>query len=184
MAGRCSGLACDFACPQGKLLNEPDKLATIRKRLSDVAWWMRLLCQNIGTRANQEDKEVGKFSQGRYRAVRILDEETLLACANQTRERCSDKGFLSMPIADYLELLDASARQIRADKTGYTPAAVAPVFERLKLDPDYWRLQIRDFGRLFANVAGKPKDVYEMRSLISKRRFYLKRLKPEPVQTT
>ena len=61
--------------------NDPDKLATIRKRLSDVAWWMRLLCQNIGTRANQEDKLVGKFSQGRYRAVRILDEEALLACA-------------------------------------------------------------------------------------------------------
>ena len=61
--------------------NDPDKLATIRKRLSDVAWWMRLLCQNIGTRANQEDKQVGKFSRGRYRAVRILDEETLLACS-------------------------------------------------------------------------------------------------------
>jgi hypothetical protein len=61
--------------------NDPDKLSTIRTRLSDVAWWMRLLCQNIGTRANQEDKEVGKFFQGRYRSVRILDEATLLACA-------------------------------------------------------------------------------------------------------
>jgi hypothetical protein len=229
--------------------NDPDKLATIRKRLSDVAWWMRLLCQNIGTRANQEDRQVGKFFQGRYHAVRILDEETLLACAayvdlnpiraamaetleaseftsvqrrvqamrqaatsipsngasvdsflspltidekndaigacaNRTRERCSDKGFLSMSTMDYLELLDASARMVRPDKTGYTPSDVAPVFERLKLAPDYWRLQIQDFGRLFSNVAGKPKDVYEMRSLISKRRFYLKRLKPEPVQTT
>ena len=220
--------------------NDPDKLATIRTRLSDIAWWMRLLCQNIGTRANQEDKEVGKFFQGRYRAVRILDEETLLACvayvdlnpiraamaetlesseytsvqrriqalqgttadsfmaaltidekndsigacANQTRERCSNKGFLSMPIADYLELLDASARQVRADKTGYTPSDVAPIFECLNLDPDYWKLQIKDFGRLFSNVAGKPKGVYEMRSLISKRRFYLKRLKPELVETT
>ena len=229
--------------------NDPEKLATIRKRLSDVSWWMRLLCQNIGTRANQEDKQVGKFFQGRYRAVRILDEETLLACAayvdlnpiraamaetlessehtsvqrriqaleqaasstpshgtgvdsfmsplaideksdsigpcaNQTRERCSDKGFLSMSIVDYLELLDASARMVRPDKTGYTPGDVAPIFERLKLDPDNWRLQIQDFGRLFANVAGKPKDVYAMRSLISKRRFYLKRLAPEPVQAT
>ena len=36
---------------------------------------------------------------------------------------------------------------------------------------------------MFANVAGKPKDVYELRSLISKRRFYLKRLKPELVET-
>ncbi len=226
--------------------NDPEKLATIRKRLSDVSWWMRLLCQNIGTRANQEDKQVGKFFQGRYRAVRILDEETLLACAayvdlnpiraamaetleaseftsaqrrlqalqaatsiptivttvdsflspltideknhaigpcaNQTRERCSDKGFLSMSTMDYLELLDASARMVRPDKAGYTPSDVAPIFERLKLDSDYWRLQINDFGRLFSNVAGKPHDVYEMRSLISKRRFYLKRLKPEPVQ--
>ena len=42
---------------------------------------MRLLCQNIGTRANQEDKQVGKFFQGRFHTVRILDEETLLACA-------------------------------------------------------------------------------------------------------
>ena len=227
--------------------NDPDKLATIRKRLSDVAWWMRLLCQNIGTRANQEDLEVGKFFQGRYRSVRILDEETLLACsayvdlnpiraamaetletseftsvqrriqslqqetvskpsngtpvdlllspltidekndaigtcANQTGQRCSDKGFLSMSTMDYLELLDASSRMVRPDKTGYTSSDVAPIFERLKLDPDYWRLQIQDFGRLFSNVAGKPKDVYEMRSLISKRRFYLKRLKPEPIQ--
>ena len=99
------------------------------------------------------------------------------ACANQTRQRCSDKGFLSMSTLDYLELLDASARMVRPDKKGYTPSEVAPIFERLKLDPEYWRLQINNFGRLFANVGGKPKDVYEMRSLISKRRFYLKRLK-------
>ena len=32
--------------------------------------------------------------------------------------------------------------------------------------------RLKDFGRLFSNVAGKPKDVYEKRSLISKRRFY------------
>ena len=226
--------------------NDPARLTTIRTRLSDVSWWLRLLCQNIGTRANQEDKQTGKFFQGRYRAVRIMDEESLLACAayvdlnpiraamaetietsehtsvqrriqalqqsepskpirsprvdsflspltidekhdsleacvNQTGVRCSDKGFLSMPIADYLELLDASGRMIRADKSGYTPADIAPIFERLKLDREYWQLQIKEFGRLFANVAGKPKNVYEMRSLISKRRFYLKRFKPETV---
>jgi len=37
--------------------------------------------QNIGTRANKKDREVGKFFQGRERAVRIPDEETLLACS-------------------------------------------------------------------------------------------------------
>ena len=88
-----------------------------------------------------------------------------------------------MPLADYLELLDASGKTIRPDKSGFTPADVAPIFERLKLDLEYWLLQVKEFGRLFANVAGKPKDVYEMRSLISKRRFYLKRFKSEAAQT-
>ena len=88
-----------------------------------------------------------------------------------------------MSTMDYLKLLDASARMVRPDKAGYMSSDVAPIFERLTLDMDYWRLQIKDFGRLFSNVAGKPKDVYAMRSLIPKRRLYLKRLKPAPVQT-
>jgi hypothetical protein len=39
------------------------------------------LCQKIGQRANKEDKERGKFWQARYRAVRLLDETAILACA-------------------------------------------------------------------------------------------------------
>ena len=42
------------------LRNDPLKLATIRLRLSDIAWWMRLLCQHIATWANLEDQELGK----------------------------------------------------------------------------------------------------------------------------
>lgn len=61
--------------------NDPVKLAEIRMRLSDASWWMRLLCQNIGKGTMQEDKETGKFCQGRFRAFRILDEESLLAYA-------------------------------------------------------------------------------------------------------
>ena len=62
--------------------NDPVRLASIRRRLSDLSWWMRLLCQYIALRANKEDGEgLGKFWQGRYKAVRILDEESLLACA-------------------------------------------------------------------------------------------------------
>jgi hypothetical protein len=53
-----------------------------------------------------------------------------------------------MPIADYLELLDASVKVIQPDNSGYTPADVAPIFERLKLGQDYWLLQIKEFSRL------------------------------------
>ena len=59
--------------------NDPVKLAQIRRRLSDVSWWMRLLCQYIAMRANKEEGTkvsggLGHFWQGRYKAVRLLDE--------------------------------------------------------------------------------------------------------------
>ena len=60
--------------------NDPVKLADVRSRLSDISWWMRLLCQYIALRANGEDGEgLGRFWQSRFKAVRILDEESLLA---------------------------------------------------------------------------------------------------------
>jgi hypothetical protein len=61
--------------------NDPRKLEILRLRLSDLGWWMRVLCQYIALRANREDNELGKFWQSRFRAVRLLDEAALLACA-------------------------------------------------------------------------------------------------------
>jgi len=90
--------------------NDPEKVATIRTRLSDVAWWMRLLCQNIGTRANKEDRKVGKFFQGRYRTVRILDEATLLACSAYV-----DLNLIRAAMAETIELSDFTSAQRRIE---------------------------------------------------------------------
>jgi len=59
---------------------------------------------------------------------------------------------------------------------GPTRMDLPPIFERLKLDMGYWKMLVKDFGRLFSLVAGAPTNVYKMQSLISKRRFNLKRL--------
>ena len=32
--------------------NDPERLAEIRSRLSNISWWIRLLCQRIATWAN------------------------------------------------------------------------------------------------------------------------------------
>ena len=61
--------------------NNPKRLKKIRSRLSDISWWMRLMCQAIGTRANREDEITGRFWEGRFKAVKLLDEASLLACA-------------------------------------------------------------------------------------------------------
>ena len=255
------------------------KLKVIRSRLSDISWWMRLLSQNIAQRANKEDLEVGKFWQARYRAVRLLDETAILACAayvdlnpiraalaetiegsdftsaqkrccdmrgkfsvgsvqcsvdedttdedttdedagdvqvsshravrsgdlpaqesrvgdtgnNGSRHlapvelwggsstprpcvhkrgaRCSNKGFLPMSTADYLSLLDWTARQTRAGKRGSTPKQFAPLFDRLGISAEIWCRLVKDFGKLFSVVAGQPQRIDEHRSKSSSRRY-------------
>ena len=57
------------------------KLAEVRERLFSIRWWMRLLCQRVAQRANHEEEESGRFFQDRYRATRLVDEASLLACA-------------------------------------------------------------------------------------------------------
>ncbi len=52
--------------------NNPKKLAETRSRLSDISWWMRLLCQNIAQRINRDDDEKGKVWQNRYKACGFL----------------------------------------------------------------------------------------------------------------
>jgi hypothetical protein len=91
------------------VVNNKDKLATVRSRLSDISWWMRLLSQNIAQRANREDGEVGKFFQARYRAVRLLDETAILACAAYV-----DLNPIRAAIAETIEGSDFSSAQKRA----------------------------------------------------------------------
>jgi len=36
------------------IVNCPERLTEVRLRLSDISWWMRILCQKIAIRANDE----------------------------------------------------------------------------------------------------------------------------------
>lgn len=218
--------------------NNPKKLSQIRSRLSDISWWMRLLCQHIAQRANSEEGGgLGRFWQSRFKAVRILDEASLLACSSYVdlnpiraamaekledtqynsairridalkssmsnsqhhtpdnflapitideskdpigihpstnRERCSDKGYLSMPSSDYLHLLDWTARQLRMDQPGCTPEDLPPVLERLGLELGEYIDQVQFFGSMFSSAAGRPQSLKEARTLRTHRRFYVR----------
>ncbi|AMV32830.1 hypothetical protein VN12_11950 [Pirellula sp. SH-Sr6A] len=61
---------------------KPEKLKEIRLRLSDISWWMRILCQRVAKRANLELQETGRLFNGRFKAVRLLDDEAILACVS------------------------------------------------------------------------------------------------------
>ncbi|MFN5436447.1 MAG: transposase [Planctomyces sp.] len=243
-----------------RIVNNKEKLASLRSRLSDISWWMRLLCQHIAQRANREDGEVGKFWQARYRAVRLLDEIAILSCAayvdlnpiraamaqtidasdftsaqkrllaltvgsqnlthpesaavegrpvttprtltknyrsdvalrssqhlapvelsernglpgsdaNRDGVRCSNKGFLPMSTTQYLSLLEWTARQRRVAKAGRTPKQIRRLFKLLEISADAWHELVRNFGRLFSLVAGKPAVIDSHRSRAGGHRY-------------
>lgn len=219
--------------------NDRAKLKQIRSRLSDISWWMRLLCQKIAQRANAEDELTGKFWESRFRGVKILDEAGLLACAayvelnpiraamaetlestehtsircridglrippnaqrladgflapltidekhdklgpcpHRSGKRCSDKGFLPMPLEKFLELVDWTGRQIATGKPGSIPHSTAAILERLQLEPQTWCSMVRDFGEMFYTVAGLPQEIERARSLKRKCKFRI----PHPLR--
>ena len=63
------------------LVNQPERIALIRERLSDISWFMRALSEPIARMANRQDNCTGRFWEGRFKAMRIIDEAGLLACA-------------------------------------------------------------------------------------------------------
>ena len=55
-------------------------IALWRKRLQDVSWFMRMLNEDIARRANKEDGVTGRFWEGRFKCVPLLDDRSLLSC--------------------------------------------------------------------------------------------------------
>lgn len=98
--------------------------------------------------------------------------------------RCSDKGFLPMSPAVYLELLDWTARQPKSGKRGATPTSMPPVLQRLNLSVESWLELVNQFGRLFSHVAGHPRRIDGLRSHHRHRRFYVRPRVRELMPTT
>ena len=63
------------------IVTDPEKLAELRHRLSDISWWMRCTAESIAVQSNREDEVTGHFWESRYRSQLLLDEASVLACA-------------------------------------------------------------------------------------------------------
>lgn len=120
-----------------RICNSPHRVKEVRLRLSDFSWWMRLLCQRIAQRANQEDKATGKFWESRFNGVRICDEASLLACAAYvdlnpiraamaTKLETSEYTSVKRRIEALLTKIDAAEAALD-DQTGQADAFLAPL---------------------------------------------------------
>jgi REP element-mobilizing transposase RayT len=108
-----------------KIRYDPQRLATIRRRLSDISWWMRLLSQPLAAMANREEDQLGRFWQGRFRAVRICDAAALLACAAYV-----DLNPIRAALAETLEGSDYTSIQRRIESLPHTGTPAEPASDQ------------------------------------------------------
>ena len=62
------------------ITGDAEKLAEIRKRLSNIGWLMRCVAEPVARMANREDECTGRFWEGRYKCQPLLDEAAVAAC--------------------------------------------------------------------------------------------------------
>jgi hypothetical protein len=109
-----------------RLCRSPRKIASLRCRLSDVAWWNRLLCQRIATRFNRLDSEIGGFWGRRYRSILILDEVSRLACLAyiNLREICNQQ-IPAISVAEFIDQASLCNGQFTEVLTAYVKTSVS-----------------------------------------------------------
>ncbi len=63
-----------------RLLNQPQRIEQLRRRLSDVSWWMKYFAQHIAVRANREDQVTGHFWEARFKSEVLVEDSSILRC--------------------------------------------------------------------------------------------------------
>lgn len=79
--------------------------------------------------------------------------------ASDDRRRASNKGFLSISLESYLQLLDWTGRQVRGDKRGSIPQHLQPILQRIGLDGPTWCELVTQFGRRFKRAVGTAAEL-------------------------
>ena len=62
------------------LVNDPKRIAELRKRLSSLSWFMGRLNEFIARAANKEDDVKGRFWESRFKCTALLDVAAIAAC--------------------------------------------------------------------------------------------------------
>jgi hypothetical protein len=92
--------------------------------------------------------------QNRRKAIEESKQQpTKLHPFKEAREKDS-MHHIDFEFIDYLRLVDWTGRAIRKDKKGAIPSDLAPILERIGLNPDAWLQSVSHYNRNYFSVLG------------------------------
>lgn len=182
-------------------------LARARGRLSSLSWFVSQISEPVARNSNREDEVRGRFWEGRYHCLPILDAPALAAgvahvdlapilsgeatslsgckytsahvrssaakskkptwlsplvvAASRKAAKPSAGVPFGLPIseANYLEVLEWTAKQVRRAEPGRFPDDLAEAFVELSVAPDSWLTLVKDYQKIFRRAAGTPESL-------------------------
>jgi len=63
-----------------RLLDNPNRIAELRQRLGSLSWFMKYLNEPLARAANWEDGCKGRFWEGRFKSIALLDAPAVVGC--------------------------------------------------------------------------------------------------------
>jgi REP element-mobilizing transposase RayT len=114
-------------------------------------------------RKKASKRKGSRVARDAWLAPLSLDQSSIGPAVNQEGVRASNKGFLSMSLEDYLQLLDWTGRQGRPDKRGSISQSHEPILNRLGIVPSMWCDLVWNFKKYFGRSrgAGSPDRMRE-----------------------
>ena len=182
-----------------QLCEDPGRIEKIRRQLSDVAWWNRLLCQRIAQAFNKLDNLHGHFWADRFRSTLLLDALSWLLClmfidiinrmsgktrasgdsgqapADQQRSIQSRQSLTQMDQTNYQNLLDWTHQTLTAGLADtQQDATVISILSQRQITLEMWFPLILNFADYFTQIAGRLENMDRHVSRIRRRRFYVR----------
>ena len=115
-------------------------------------------------------ERIQAYQQGQATADTLCpfnNEVELDETANSTPD-----GVIPCSRQDYFELVDQTGRVVKQDKAGAIPEDLAPILERIHINPKTWIHTVQSLGEMFAKFIGRPDKIEERRAALKKPRLY------------
>ena len=125
-----------------------------------------------------DDLEASDFTsiQERIQALKLAQEACDIDASSKSESSTKVKSYqpewllafgdsncktnICFSLADYLDMVYWTGREVRKDKKGYIAPKVPAILKELNLDPDHWLKLSQKFEQLFAGYAAKREKLY------------------------